>query len=144
MIRTIRRVLLIIISSGVVLLLVALAVLHLGADTWLVNALVRSLIPGATPRWLMWPATTSQESSSAEFGLSGTITSSLAAIRYAPPIDQELLSDGIRIRRVEVSDPLVNLRQSSGGSWNPFPLGKPKSRQRRSRPAPRSSSSSSP
>ena len=127
MLRTIRRIMLISISSGVVLLLAALAVLHLGADTWLVNSLVRTLIPGAT---------TSVADVAGNY-FSGIELRHVRILRENNTVIgcdtiratyriKELLSNGIRIRRVELSGPVVNLRQSSGGSWNPFPPGKPK------------------
>ena len=120
MLRTIRRVMLIIISSGVVLLLVALAVLHLGADTRLVNSLVRTLIPGATTSvadvagnyfsgWI--PRCSNRRENNTVIGCD--------TIRATYRI-KELLSDSIRIRRVELSGPVVNLRQSSG--WIVEPL----------------------
>ena len=127
MIRTIRRVLLILISSGVVLLLVALAVLHLGADTWLVNALVRSLIPGATTSVADVAGNyfSGIQLRSVRIIWEGNIVIVCDSVRATYRL-KELLSNGVRIRRVELSGPVVNLRQSSGGSWNPFPPGKPK------------------
>jgi autotransporter translocation and assembly factor TamB len=124
--RTIRRIMLII-SSGVVLLLVALAILHLGADTWLVNALVRGVIPGAN---------TSVGDVAGNY-FSGIRLREVRIVRDSNVVIgcdsvranyriRELLSNGVRIRRVELFGPVANLRQSSGGSWNPFPPGKPK------------------
>src|SRR6185503_5998539 len=116
-----------IISSGVVLLLVALAVLHLGADTWLVNALVRGVIPGAT-------SSVADVAGNYFSGIQlrgvrivrdGKVVISCDSVRATYRI-KELLSNGVRIRRVELYNPVVNLRQSSGGSWNPFPRESPK------------------
>ncbi|HKP49689.1 MAG TPA: hypothetical protein VJU17_06700, partial [Gemmatimonadales bacterium] len=116
-----------IISSGVVLLLVALAILHLGADTWLVNALVRGVIPGAT-------TSVSDVAGNYFSGIQlrgvrivrdGNVVIGCDSLRATYRI-KELLSNGVQIRRVELFGPVVNLRQSSGGSWNPFPPGKPK------------------
>ena len=127
MLRIIRRVMLIIISSGVVLLLVALAVLHLGADTWLVNSLVRGLIPGATTSVgdVAGNYFSGIQLRGVRIVRDGNIVVGCDSVRATYRI-KELLSNGVRIRRVELSGPLVNLRQSSGGSWNPFPPGERK------------------
>ena len=127
MLRTIRRIMLIIISSGVVLLLVALAILHLGADTWLVNALVRGVIPGATTSVADVAGNyfSGIQLRGVRIVRDGSVVVGCDSVRATYRL-KELLSDGVRIRRVELNDPVVNLRQSSGGSWNPFPPGKPK------------------
>ncbi|MFL5446974.1 MAG: translocation/assembly module TamB domain-containing protein, partial [Gemmatimonadales bacterium] len=132
-IRTIRRILIIFVSSGVVLLLAVLAVLHLGADTWVVNSLVRTLIPGAT-------TSVAEVSGNYFSGIQlrgirivrdGTIIFGCDTARAIYHI-RELLSKNIRIRRVELVGPVVNLRQSAGGSWNPFP---PQGRKKSSSPS---------
>src|SRR5215213_8892089 len=126
---------LIIISSGVVLLLVALAVLHLGADTWLVNSLVRTLIPGATTSVTDVAGNyfSGIELRGLRIAREDNTVIGCDTVRATYQI-KELLSKGIRIRGVELAGPVVNLRQWADGSWNPFP-----GRTRKKSSAPKSS-----
>ncbi len=133
MIRTIRRVLLILISSGVLLLLVALAALHLGADTWVVNSLVRTLVPGATTSVADVAGTyfSGIQLRGVRIVRDGNTVIDCDTVRATYQI-KELLSKPIQISRVELAGPVINLRQSAGGSWNPFP---PRVRKKSSPPS---------
>jgi translocation and assembly module TamB len=136
-IRTALRVLLFIVAAGVLLVVGALIALHAGADTWVVNSLVRRVVPGAT----------SSVGDVAGNYFSGIELRDVRVVRDggAAPWQcdtirasydlRKLLSGDITIHRVQLIDPLVALHQSSTGSWNPFPSPKkPGAAGPRSRP----------
>jgi hypothetical protein len=121
-IRNIRRTLFFLTTSAVVLLLVAYALLHMGADSWVVNSLVRTLIPGATTSVtdVAGNYVSGIQLRGVRIVRDGKIVFGCDTIRATYRIP-ELLSTSIKIRRVELAGPVINLWQSAGGSWNPFP-----------------------
>jgi hypothetical protein len=136
-IRTALRVLLFIVAAGVLLVVGALIALHAGVDTWVVNSLVRHVVPGAT----------SSVGDVAGNYFSGIELRDVRVVRDGGAAPwrcdtirasydlRKLLSGDITIHRVQLIDPLVALHQSSTGSWNPFPSPKkPGAAGPRSRP----------
>ncbi|HKH84636.1 MAG TPA: hypothetical protein VKA25_13185, partial [Gemmatimonadales bacterium] len=123
MIRFLLRSLLYLGVGCVILALGALLCLYAGADTWLVNRLARTVVPGGVLHvgGVGGNYFTGIELRDATLNLTrseGQLRVDTVRARYSLPT---LLAGNLVLRRVQLIAPSVILKQSVSGSWNPFP-----------------------
>ena len=138
MIRFVIRSLLFLGVGCVILALGVLLSLYAGADSWLVNRLAHSAVPGATIRVGSVGGNYFTGIELRDISLDFTSGEALLQIdtvraRYSLPT---LLAGDLALGDLQLIAPAVTLSQSLAGSWNPFP--------RRSRPNSPKNSSGSP